>query len=77
MSDPIRTKRRGEERKGEKKKVEWKRGEEGEREGGKSEKGERGVLTVTKVSCPESHRMGWAGLGWGWGWAGAGWLTEG
>ena len=35
MSDPIRTKRRGEERKGERKKVEWKKGGE-EKRGGKS-----------------------------------------
>ena len=46
MSDPIRTRRRGVERKGERRKVEWdSRGRE-ERGGGKSEKGERGDVVI-------------------------------
>ena len=46
MSDPIRTKRRGGESKGEKKRVEWKKGGEEERGGEKSEKGERGDVVI-------------------------------
>ena len=54
MSDPIRTKRRGEERKGERKKVEWKKGGEEERGGENSEKGERG----DEVIPPPGHYRG-------------------
>ena len=36
MSDPIRTRRRGVERKGERKKVEWNKGGKEERGGGES-----------------------------------------
>ena len=46
MSDPIRTKRRGVERKGERKKVEWNKGGKEDRGGGKFEKGERGDVVI-------------------------------
>ena len=54
MSDPIRTRRRGVERKGERKKVEWKKGGEEERGGEKSEKGERGDVVIP----PDHYREG-------------------